>query len=133
MNSENIEIQKSLSKRTNRQSINGQIIFIYNFGDKRICDSLVRPHDVRIFMLSVDNYQRLHLNSSLIQPTLKQLRDLNIVSENEKTYNLKLCNIFNFITLNYYFYDLYKFAGFTQARKFYQIYFCVYLTSIYVS
>ena len=92
MNSENIEIQRSLSKRTNRQSINGQIIFIYNFGDKLICDAIVKPHDVRIFMLSVDSFQRLYLNSSLIQPTLKKLRNLNIVSQNEHTYDIKLCN-----------------------------------------
>jgi len=104
MNMENIEIRNSLSKRTNRQSINGQIIFIYNFGDRSICDSVVKPHDVRIFMLSIDSFQRLYLNSSLIQPTLKKLRNLNIISQNEQTYDIKLCNVnLLLLTINHSF------------------------------
>lgn len=88
-----IEMQKNLSKRTHRQqnSISGQIIFVYNFGDTNICSSKVSPHDVRIFLLSVDTYKRLYLNSSLIEPTLTKARNLNTISENEITYSLKIC------------------------------------------
>ena len=85
------EMQKNLTKRTSKQSIYGHILFINNFGDPRICDSIVKPHDVRIFMLGIDSNQRLYLNSSLVQPTLTKIRNLNIVSENEHTFDIKSC------------------------------------------
>jgi hypothetical protein len=84
-------------KKFKRRTVNGNKIFIYNFGNKQICDSSVKPKDVRIFLLSIQNEQ-LFLNSSLIQPISKELRNLNSMFESQFSERCKLtlkqCNHF---------------------------------------
>lgn len=74
---------RNLAKRTNKLTINGNILFINNFGSGFICESNVKPHDVRIFLLSIDKHKNLYLNSSLIQPILAKAKNLNTYIENE--------------------------------------------------
>ena len=102
MNYENafsIEMQKNLSKRTNRNSINGHVIFVYNFGNLQICEAVVSPHDVGIYLLSIDAQNRLYLNSSVIKPILTKVNNLNVISANENTYDIKTCNFALIINL----------------------------------
>ena len=77
------DIQRNLTKRTSKFIINGHLLNLYNFGSIEICESNVRPHDVRIFLLTISRQKRLTLNSSLIIPTLTSLRNLNTLIENQ--------------------------------------------------
>ena len=72
-----------LARRTsaNKLVINGHVIYVNNFGSNAICESKVKPNDVRIFLLSMDKQRKLYLNSSLVQPTLTKLRNLNAIVE----------------------------------------------------
>lgn len=60
---------KLFAKRTSKLSMNGNLVTVRNFGEKSICESNVKPHDVRIFPLRVDvkNNNQLYLSSSLIK------------------------------------------------------------------
>lgn len=71
-------------KKTKRRTVNGNKILIHNFGNKEICESDVKPNDVRIFLLSEEN-GKLFVNSSLIQPTSKGQRNLNSLFDSQLT------------------------------------------------
>jgi len=79
--------QLRLKKRKNpkRLIINGHVINVNNFGSRNICESDVKPNDVRIFLLTIDSNKQLFLNSSVIQPISKELRNLNSLFENQFT------------------------------------------------
>lgn len=71
-------------KKTRRRTVNGNKILIHNFGNKEICESDVKPNDVRVFLLSEEN-GKLFVNSSLIQPTSREQRDLNSLFDSQLT------------------------------------------------
>ena len=85
------DIQRNLTKRTNKFAVNKHFLQIYNLGSNEICESNVRPHEVRIFLLNVSKQKRLNLNSSLIPTTLTTLRNLNTLIDNKNSENAR-CN-----------------------------------------
>jgi hypothetical protein len=72
-----LSLMKSFDKRTLKLVLNGQTIHVNNFGSPLICDSDVRPHDVRVFLLVVDKKMNVYLNSSILRPQLSRTRSLN--------------------------------------------------------
>ena len=73
------------TKKKRLVTVTGNTIAAYNFGTQEICESNVKPHDVRIFLLKIDAGKQLHLSSSIIQPISKELRNLNSLFENQFT------------------------------------------------
>lgn len=66
------EVKKNKPKRHDKLLINGNLIYVRNFGSGSICESDVKPNDVRVFLLKVerslyDDEPHLSLNSSLIR------------------------------------------------------------------
>ena len=84
---------KSKKEHFKRFTVTGNSIFAYNFGATDICESNVKPNDVRIFLFGIDDSKKLYLNSSVIQPISKELRNLNSLYENQFT---DRCNDHNF-------------------------------------
>lgn len=82
---EDNHLRLKTKKNIKRVTVNGNTIFVLNFGSPNICESNVKPHDVRIFMLRIDSSKQLFLNSSIIQPISKELRNLNSLFENQFT------------------------------------------------
>lgn len=70
---------KYKSKRTNKLLINGNLLFVRNFGSESICESHVKPNDVRVFLMRFerglfDDEPRVFLNSSLIRVETSSFR-----------------------------------------------------------
>ena len=86
-----LRLKSSNPQKQKRLTVNGNTLFVHNFGDSKFCQSDVKPHDVRIFLLTVDDEKQLHLSSSVIQPISKDLRNLNSLYENQFT---DRCNYF---------------------------------------
>lgn len=71
---------KFLAKRTNKMSlINGNVLFVKNFGSSSICESHVKPNDVRVFLLKLVSENKdersIYLNSSLVKIEANSLRN----------------------------------------------------------
>lgn len=91
---------KLLIKRTNKIVVNGNLVHVKNFGSKIICESNVKPNDVRIFLLEMDSNNRmLYLKSSLIKTTLAKSKSNDLASDPKNTN--ELCNSF---FLNYFYF-----------------------------
>lgn len=69
-----------VKKNQSKNVINGKILYVSKFGSKEICESSVKPHDVRIFLLGVDSHKSIYLNSSLIQPRLMRAKPKNSIT-----------------------------------------------------
>ena len=75
----------SSNKKTKRLTVNGNTLIVYNFGSAEICASDVKPNDVGVFLLNIDERRKLKLSSSVIHPISKELRNLNSLYENQYT------------------------------------------------
>ncbi|CAF0717274.1 unnamed protein product [Brachionus calyciflorus] len=71
------------TKRTHRASLPSGLLNVRNFGSEKICDSNVKPNDIRIFLLRFDQKQKnLLLNSSVIKITLSKMQNFELIDNN---------------------------------------------------
>lgn len=76
---------KSNQIKKKRITFSGDTIQVYNFGSPDICESNVKPHDVGIFLVTIDENEKFILSSSVVPPVSKELRNLHSLFENQFT------------------------------------------------
>lgn len=60
-----------------------KMVMVDGFGDPKICDSKVRRHDTRIFLLKKDDNGKLHLGSSVVRLTLPNIEQADAAVKGE--------------------------------------------------